>query len=109
MAGAGGGPRFAAPPRAPSPAPPPPSLQGRARASPPRPVGTPLCALAAPHSVRSARSPSAPAAPACSGPRRRRPHVTSAAGRAPGFWGAPWARACVRTGRATEQVRARPG
>ncbi|XP_036023071.1 basic proline-rich protein-like [Onychomys torridus] len=67
MAGAGGGPRFAAPPRAPSPAPPPPPLQGGARAPPPRPTGTPLGAPAAPPLPRAPRSVPPPAGPLASG------------------------------------------
>lgn len=64
MAGAGGGPRFAAPSRALSLASSPPSLQGKARASPPRPIGTPLCAPAAPSRAALAlrRSPPPPLA-----------------------------------------------
>lgn len=66
MAGAGGGPRFAAPFRALFPASSPPSLRGRGRASPPRPIGTPLCAPAAPSRAALAprRPPPPPLAPA---------------------------------------------
>lgn len=85
MAGAGGGPRFAAPSRALSPASPPPSLQGRARASPPRPIGTPLCAPAAPSRAALAlrRSPPPPLAlapppPPCYLSRRPGPSLRGA-------------------------------
>lgn len=97
MAGAGGGPRFAAPFRALFPASSPPSLRGRGRASPPRPIGTPLCAPAAP-----SRAALAPRRPRSLRPRRRRPHFTSAAGRAPSFGGPLSASAAGRvSGRAS--------
>lgn len=106
MAGAGGGPRFAAPSRALFPglvAALAPGESSRVTPTPHR--DTPCAPRLPPRAQRSL--PAGPRRPSSLRPRRRRPHFTSAAGRAPRFGGPLSASAGGRaSGRASEQLRA---